>query len=111
MEFLHYMEVSVTIAGLDIIADGPVEKEILDLVKAADLDLHADVKVMALFTENTRVLNDMICDFDGFEDDLRDEVAEEVFTDPPGSHEKDEDTAARGGTKSKAQRTCRTYRK
>ena len=90
MEFLHYVEVSVTIAGLNIIADGPVEKDFLDFIKTADLDLHADVKVMALFTENTRVLDDMICDFDGFEDNLRDEFAEEVFSNPSGGHEKEE---------------------
>ena len=81
MQFLHYIEVSVTIAGSNVLTDRTVGEEIADFIQTANLDLHADVKVMLLFQKGSGVLDYMDSDFDRFEDDLSDKFAKNGFSD------------------------------
>jgi len=54
------------------------------------LDLHSDLEVMSFFQEDMRVSNDMICDFNRFEDDLSYKVGEEVFQNAGGRHDQED---------------------
>jgi hypothetical protein len=84
MEFSHYIEVSVTVARLNVLTDRPVGEEILHILQTLDLDLHSDLEVMSFFQEDMRVSNDMIGDFDRFVDDLSYKFAKTELFDGAG---------------------------